>query len=341
LALANIQAGGSSTGHASSSQASNVYRIPPGEEVTICHVIDTCEYCADTVEALEDLIRDKIGSKYKEKVDMSEDQDAFQEVTAKSIRVLVSGLEQRLDAPLKEISRTNWSSFDMVGEESTYVRTIHLTIHPFVVQVRELIPSSYFRSFCDKFAMTFASTYYRTLVGLKRINEAGTQQLLLDVYSIKTLLLKLPVLEGEKKTTSRPANTTPSKSLSGGSTIAPAIYTKMVNKEFRKLEVMLKLVGTPRDMLIDMFRAQWDCSIDTSAMAADFQTIMNLKGIARNEQPAMLENLGVEGDGVEGSSSMTANIQALQERGSDVAAKVNADLSQMRQRVDDFRKAFR
>jgi hypothetical protein len=341
LALANIQAGGSSTGHASSSQASNVYRIPPGEEVTICHVIDTCEYCADTVEALEDLIRDKIGSKYKEKVDMSEDQDAFQEVTAKSIRVLVSGLEQRLDAPLKEISRTNWSSFDMVGEESTYVRTIHLTIHPFVVQVRELIPSSYFRSFCDKFAMTFASTYYRTLVGLKRISEAGTQQLLLDVYSIKTLLLKLPVLEGEKKTTSRPANTTPSKSLSGGSTIAPAIYTKMVNKEFRKLEVMLKLVGTPRDMLIDMFRAQWDCSIDTSAMAADFQTIMNLKGIARNEQPAMLENLGVEGDGVEGSSSMTANIQALQERGSDVAAKVNADLSQMRQRVDDFRKAFR
>jgi hypothetical protein len=38
---------------------------------------------------------------------------------------------------------------------------------------------------------------------------------------------------------------------------------------------------------------------------------------------------------------MTANIQALQERGSDVAAKVNADLNQMRQRVDDFRKAFR
>jgi hypothetical protein len=31
----------------------------------------------------------------------------------------------------------------------------------------------------------------------------------------------------------------------------------------------------------------------------------------------------------------------LQDRGSDVAAKVNADLNQMRQRVDDFRKAFR
>ncbi|KAL7542575.1 hypothetical protein ACHAXR_011910 [Thalassiosira sp. AJA248-18] len=344
MALANISQGGSVVGQATNS---TIYRIPPNEEVTICHVIDTCEYCADTVEALEDLIQDKIGDKYKEKIDMSEEQGAFQDVTAKSIRVLVSGLEQRLDVPLKEISRTNWSSFDMVGEESTYVRTIHLTVHPFVVQVRELIPSSYFRSFCDKFALTFASTYYRTLLGLKRISEAGTQQLLLDVYSIKTLLLKLPVLEAEKKTGTggssarHHANTA---NLSGGSTIAPAMYTKMVNKEFRKLEVMLKLVGSPKEMLVDMFRAQWDCSMDTLAMASDFTTIMMLKGIPRTEHAAMLETLGVDaGEGGVGtdSSTMTANMQALQERGSDVAAKVNADLNQMRQRVDDFRKAFR
>ena len=167
---------------------------------------------------------------------MSEEQGAFQDVTAKSIRVLVSGLEQRLDAALKDMSKTNWSTFDMVGEESSYVRSIHLTVHPFVCKVRELIPSSYFRSFCDKFALLFISTYYKALVGLKKISEMGTQQLLLDVYSIKTLLLKLPVLEAEKKkiTSSHlKANT----NLSGGSTIAPAMYTKMVNKECRKLEV--------------------------------------------------------------------------------------------------------
>jgi hypothetical protein len=344
--------GGSSVVSGSSSstvQAGNsvVYRIPPGEEVTVCHVIDTCEYCADTVEALEDLIRDKIGEKYKDKIDMNEEQGAFQDVTAKSLRVLVSGLEQRLDVALKEISRTNWASFDMVGEESGYVRTTHVTVQLFVVQVRELIPSSYFRSFCDKFAMSFASTYYRTLIGLKRISEAGTQQLLLDVYSIKTLLLKLPVMEADKKSavggvaTSRQHHHG-NANLSGGSTIAPAMYTKMVNKEFRKLEVMLKLVGSPREMLVEMFRAQWDCSMDTGAMASDFAMIMTLKGIPRTDHAAMLETLGV--DAVEGgtdTSAMTVNIQALQDRGSDVAAKVNADLNQMRQRVDDFRKAFR
>jgi hypothetical protein len=307
------------------------------------------EYCADTVEALEELIRDKIGDKYKDKIDMSEEQGAFQDVTAKSLRVLVSGLEQRLDTNFKDISRTNWSTFDMVGEESGYVRATHLTVQPFVVKVREVIPSSYFRSFCDKFAMAFASTYYRTLVGLKRISEAGTQQLLLDVYSIKTLLLKLPVIDAEKKMALGSGGASSrhhhgNANLSAGSTIAPAMYTKMVNKEFRKLEVMLKLVGSPKDMLIEMFRAQWDCSMDTSAMASDFAMIMTLKGIPRTDHAAMLEALGVDaGEGGAGpdSSTMTANIQSLQERGSDVAAKVNADLNQLRHRVDDFRKAFR
>jgi hypothetical protein len=96
-------------------------------------------------------------------------------------------------------------------------------------------------------------------------------------------------------------------------------------------------------MLVDMFRAQWDCSMDTSAMATDFTIIMLLKGIPRIEHPAMLESLGVDAGelGTQTDSAMTANILAMQDRGADVAAKVNADLNQMRQKVDDFRKAFR
>ena len=343
---------GAASGAGSDSSTNAVYRIPPGGEVTVCHVIDTCEYCADTVEALEDLIRDRIGTAYQDKIDMGEEQGAFQDVTARCVRVLVSGLEQRLDGTLRDISRTNWGAFDEVGEESPYVATVHRTVHPFVAKVRELIPSSYFRSFCDKFALSFVTTYYRTLVGLKRISEAGTQQLLLDVYSIKTLVLKLPVLEAERRSALSPsAGKVPrphggtSTNLSGGSTIAPAMYTKMVNKEFRRLEVMLKLVGSPRELLVDMFRAQWDCSIDTSAVAADLSTVLGLKGVPRAEHPAMLEALGL--DAAEGAAAAAAagavdasGFQALQERGSDVAAKVNADLNQMRQRVDVFRKTY-
>lgn len=309
------------------------YKIPKGEEVTVCRVISTCEYCADTMDALEDLIQDTIDSEYKSKVDMMGDQEEFHDITAKAIRVLVSGLMNRCDNDLKIVSSTNWATLDSVGEESAYVLSMRQEIQPFVTSIRDLLPSSYFRSFCDKFASCFSTTYYDTLVRLRRINEPATQQLLLDVYNLKTLFLKLPVLENVKS----PGK----KSVSAGSTIAPAIYTKMVQKQFGKIETLLKLVGTPIDLLIDNFRVQW-----ANGSALDLQVVMSLKGLKRADQAAMLEKFGLDPAtalkgatvNVTSASIISERVQALQDQSSSVATKVN---SEMRLKVDDFRKSFR
>lgn len=317
------------------------YRIPRGEEVTICHVVSTCEYCAETVEALEDLIKDTIDEQYKSKIDMMNQQEVFHEVTARAIRVLVLGLGNRLENAWKMMSQTNWGTFDMVGEESPYCRSMQDEIHPFVTTCRTLLPTPHFRSFCDKFATAFTKTYYNALIRLKRMNEQATQQLLLDVYNLKTLFLKLPILE-PKATPGTGAS--PTKNVV--STIAPAIYTKMIEKQFKKIETLLKLVGTPADLLIDVFKVQW-----VGGSALDLQTVMSLKGIKRNDQAVILEKFGLDPVtamkgahmGVTSSTIVTERLQAVQDRlgGSEVAAKVNSDLSQMRQKVDDFRKSFR
>jgi hypothetical protein len=313
------------------------YKVPQGEEVTVCHVIGTCEYCADTVEALEDLIGDTIDDEYKNKIDMMGQQEVFHDITAKAIRVLVSGLETRIEEPLKMMTSTNWAMFDEVGEESDYVRYMHKEIQPYVTTARGLIPTSYFRSVCDKFALAFTTTYYDTLIRLKRISEPGTQQLLLDVYNLKTLFLKLPVLE---KSAPSMASPTARKAVPARSTIAPAMYTKMVQKQFKKIETLLKMIGTPVDLLIDVFKDQW-----VGGSALDLQSVMSLKGMKRPEQAAMLEKFGLDpatarkGAAVNVTSAtiMTERLQAVQ----DQAARVNSDLSQMRQKVDEFRKAFR
>jgi vacuolar protein sorting-associated protein 53 len=311
--------------------------IPKGGEVTVCHVISTCEYCADTVEALEDLIRDTIEQKFKDRIDMSSQQEHFHDVTAKCITVLVSGLMNRLQEALKTMTDINWATFDMVGEESSYVRMIQKEWVPFFATVRGLVPSSYFRSFCDKFAMAFSSSYFSTLIRLKRIGEMATQQLLLDAYNLKTAMLKLPVVEA--------THTQQRATTSGAATsIAPAMYTKMVTKQFKRIETLLKLVGTPNAMLIDVFRVQWP-----GGSALDLQTVMNLKGLKRNEQATMLEGIGLDPQtalrgataGVTSEDLVAERMQEIRQRSSDAAVKVTNDLSQMRQKVDDFRKAFR
>ena len=337
------------------------YRVPQGEEVTVCHVIGTCEYCAETVEALEDLIRETVDDEFKSKIDMMGTQEgksflgyvssrffftcifcanipfyfvstAFHEITAKSIRILVSGMENRLEEPLKTMTSINWAAFAEVGEESDYVRYMHKEIQPFVSTARGLIPKSYFQSFCDKFALEFTKTYYDSLVRLKSISEPGSQQLLLDVYNLKTLILKLPVLEKSA------ASTTARKAVATGSTIAPAMYTKMVQKQFKKIELLLKMTGTPVNLLIDVFKDQWH-----GGTAHDLQQVMSLKGMQRGQQAKMFENFGL--DPVTARKGAAANVtsativserfQAVQDQASRV------DMSQMKQRVSDFRNAFR
>jgi hypothetical protein len=321
----------------SNTPSSPTYRIPPGEEVTVCHIISTCQYCADTVEALEDLIRDTIESKYKDKIEMTDDQDAFHGITAQSIRVLVSGLMNRNDPAMKELSNVHWATWESVGEESDYVRKVHEQVEPFVRAVKGKIPTSYFRSFCDKFAAAFTTTFYDVTIRLKRISEPGTQQLLLDLYNLKTLFLKLPVLEDELGSSGR-------KLATGASTIAPAMYTKLVQKQFGKIETLLKLVGTPNDLLIENFKVQW-----VGGSALDFQVVMSLKGLKRPEQAQLLEKFGLDPQtamrgaaaNVTSASIVSERVQSLQDQGSNVAAKMSSEMNTMRQKVDDLRRAFR
>lgn len=322
---------------AASTKAKGAISIPRGDEVKVCHVISTCEYCADTVEALEDLIRDTIEEDFKDRIDMSNQQEHFHDVTAKCIQVLVSGLMTRMQEALRVMNDTNWATFDMVGEESSYVRKIQTEVVPFVAKVRGLIPSSYFRSFCDKFATAFTSAYYNTLVRLKRISEMATQQLLLDCYNLKTAMLKLPVVEATH--TAQRAKTSGTSS-----SIAPAMYTKMVTRQFKRIETLLKLVGTPTTMLIDVFRVQWP-----GGSALDLQVVMGLKGLKRNDQAVLLEKIGLNPQmalrgataGVTSEELVAERMQELRQQSTKAAAKVSNDLSQMRQKVDDFRRAFR
>ena len=263
---------------ASSTPSRTYYKIPPGEEATVCQVIDTCEYCAETIETLEELVKDKMCEQYRETVDMMTEQDAFNDVTANGLKVLVSGLETNVEGHFRELSKVDWGSYENFNEESTYVRHMNAAITPFVTSISEVLPSSYFRNFCDKFATAFTGKYYGTLVGQKRFSETATQQLLLDVYNLKDLMLKLPTL-GEE----------------GGT--APQFYVKQVTKEFSKIEILLKLIGTPTDILVEVFRQQW-----AEGTFKDLQTVCSLKGMKKVEQTAMLESFGVNVSVIESNS---------------------------------------
>ena len=85
--------------------------------------------------------------------------DAFYDVINISIRVMASGLEQRLLKHLDIMVKMAWDTWSDVGDESQYIVLIRQTCLDVVPLLKKLLSETYFRSFCDSFVSSFLPQY--------------------------------------------------------------------------------------------------------------------------------------------------------------------------------------
>ncbi|KAG3039670.1 hypothetical protein PC119_g1963 [Phytophthora cactorum] len=264
----------------SSSGASNKVKLSDKQEEELCFVINTAEYCAETLPSLEEVIRAKIDKAFSEAIELSQEIDTFHDVGAAAMKCIVAGLETSLEDELNAIHKANWQTWEAVGDESLYVTQMGEKLQTFVPVLRQMLSGLYFTNFCDKFAASFVPKILQAVFKCRKMNQVATQQLLLDVYALKTLFLQLPVLNNDGFQSSSSSTST--------ATI-PSRYTKFVSNEMATVENVLKLIGTPNEMLVESFKIMWP-----EGTAEDFQNIMAVKGLKKSEQAAYLETLGMQ-----------------------------------------------
>ena len=147
----------------SRSAANANYKLDDGEEVLrmACLIVNTSEYCAETAPQLSDMVTDKIDEAFKNHINMEAVEDAFYDVINISIRVVTSGLEQRLLKHLNLMVKMPWETWSDVGDQSEYIGLIHQTCLDVVPLLRKLLSETYFRSFCDSFVSSFLPQYVK------------------------------------------------------------------------------------------------------------------------------------------------------------------------------------
>jgi len=236
----------------------------------ICHVVNTCEYCAEVVPTLETMIKSKIEAKFVDAVDLAAVTEHYLDLSARAAKSLVGSLVTLLDAGFRTMTNVNWGALEQVGEESPYMHQWQAVLAENIPQVRAALTSAgpYFKNVCTKLATELLQRYLTTILKQRRISEPATQQLLLDTYNLKTLLLQLHGLglEGVTKTPT------------------PMIYTRLVTSKVTHVETVLKLVGTPEGMLVERFRIMWP-----KGASEDLANILALKGMRRADQQRLLD----------------------------------------------------
>ncbi|PXF45444.1 Vacuolar protein sorting-associated protein 53 A [Gracilariopsis chorda] len=222
-----------------------------------CAIVNTAEYCSNTVEQLEESLRRTVEHAYVTDIDLSSEREKFSAVSAKGVQSLVALIDEDLERDLKALSSQNWASWPEVGDTSEWAENICKKLKDSVEEMVKLIERHHFRFFLEKLAVSFLLRYKKHVYKCEQVNNYGAQQILLDSSALKTVLLNLPPLVN---------------------TPVPAAFVKQVNREMGKVEALLKVILAPLDASVDTYAA-----LVPNGTAADFQQVLEMKGLRRAE----------------------------------------------------------
>lgn len=208
-----------------------IIQLTQDEICVICIFLNTAEYCLQTINQLQEKLKDKIDEAFKEKIDFSEEHDKFVDVCAKSITLLMRALETACDPLLVAMTKIQWSLIEEVGDSSPFIAEIARVFRSIIPSVRANLAATstkYFTQLCLKFADSFIAKVIVSIYKCRNVSGVGTEQLLLDMQSLRGLLLELPCVESLDK--AKPPN-----------------YTRIVTTLMRKAELIPKVIMTPHD----------------------------------------------------------------------------------------------
>ncbi|KAL6259695.1 hypothetical protein P5V15_009610 [Pogonomyrmex californicus] len=246
-------------------------RFSKEEQSRICCILTTAEYCLETTKQLEEKLREKTDKCFSNKINLGQEQDIFNEVISNCIQLLVQDLEAACESALTAMTKVQWSSVEVVGDQSNYVNTIIAHLRQTIPTIRDRLSScrKYFTQLCVKFASSFIAKLVQQLFKCKPLNAVGAEQLLLDVHMLKTALLDFPSTgyQVQRK--------------------APVTYTKVVVKGMANAEMILKIVMSPIESPSDFVK---QCNIRLPGLqASEFQKILDMKGLKKTDQTPLLE----------------------------------------------------
>ncbi|CAG5085345.1 Oidioi.mRNA.OKI2018_I69.PAR.g10870.t1.cds [Oikopleura dioica] len=236
-----------------------------------CLLLNSADYCIDTISALEDKLIEKASPEFKERIDFSPEKDLFSDVIKTSIGLLVQDTEGACGPAFQALLKTNWAAFHNVADQSAYVTAILKHLEEQIPYIRDLLANArkYFTQFCIKFASSFIGRFTSTLFKCKPISTIPAQQLLIDTQVLHSALLNLPSI---------------------GSSITrkpPLSYTKTVSSKMCHAENILKVAmndhNDPTQFIQNFKTLLPDGDADT------FKRIIDMKDLRRSEATSLLE----------------------------------------------------
>lgn len=240
-------------------------RAPDAADVRrLCVVLNTADYCITTAHQLEARLAEKV----PDAPTLQRERDTFAATIAGALQALTRALAHAADGAFAALVRPErpWTQLDTLADKSPWVDQLAAALESVGAVVREELDNKrYVRSWCDRAALLTATRIVQSVLRLRPIRARPAAQLLADVAHVRHALLELPRRE------------------------ATSTWEPLVARAFGRIEPVLRILAEVADepapaAVVDAYR---DAAGDQSL--ANFQKVLDLRGIRRPEQAPFIE----------------------------------------------------
>ncbi|EFC49881.1 predicted protein [Naegleria gruberi] len=243
-------------------------RLTEKEEKIIFYIIHCADYIQQNTQPLEEELRGLLQEPYSAQIDLSQEQEKFLGIVKSGIEMLVNNLMNVLEKPLSEMLAKNWGIMESVGDQSGYVSNIVQNLNDIAPYIANSLSLDNFKFLCDRFTITFITTFLSNIYKCKKFSRVGAHQMLVDVKSLTQYSLRrLLVLGNDKRFEQSDISS----------------FQKLVDSKMQKIEITLRALAAVPDNTYEIYLQMPEHSLQ------ELTKLLEMKEISRSERNHILD----------------------------------------------------
>jgi hypothetical protein len=156
----------------------------------ICYIINTCDYCMTTINGLVESLREKIEEKYKSQIFYDDIIDYIKLTFKTSFEYIMAFLRNTANEQFSAILKQTWININNTTDLSQFVLLINKSFENTFLIIKEILSDDIFH-ILNSLPKIITEAFFINFYKIKKIDESGAQKLLMDIYELKSMILKI------------------------------------------------------------------------------------------------------------------------------------------------------
>jgi len=152
----------------------------------VAYIINTCDYCITTINALIDSLRDKIEEKYKNQIFYDDVLDYIKQSYKIAFDVIMNWIKSIANDQFNQgLSKAIWVNLAVDTDSSHYINSFAKQIENLFNSFKDIIADNFCYHFLNSLPKIITECFLMNLYKIKKIDDSGAEKMLIDIFEIK------------------------------------------------------------------------------------------------------------------------------------------------------------